>query len=69
MNNDIQDKLVQAYLDYFKANDWWERSRSYRAYYATQKHLRQIKRLAKAKSDENHDYFYEHCFKKSSKEK
>ena len=60
MNNDTHDELVKAYLEYYKANEKWERSRSYRTYYATQRWLRKIRRLAKAKGEENKEYFYKH---------
>jgi hypothetical protein len=46
------DQLVQAYLDYFKANEWWERSYSVRAYSAVQKQTRLIKALAKERNDQ-----------------
>jgi hypothetical protein len=54
MNEDdsIHDQLVQAYLDYFKANEWWERNRSVRAYSEVQKKTRLIKKLAKARNEE-----------------
>ena len=68
MSDDTQDKLVQAYLEYFKANEWWEQNRSYRAYYAAQKQLRLIKKLVQKRKQENHDYFYKHCFKKTREE-
>jgi len=48
----IHDQLVQAYLDYFKANDWWERKKSVRAYYEVQKQTRRIRALAKERNDE-----------------
>jgi len=57
MADDIQDQLVKAYLEYFKAHEWWVRKRSHRSYYETQKWLREIRRLARAKQDENKDYF------------
>lgn len=53
----IHDQLIQAYLDYFKANDWWEQKNSVRAYWAIQKQTRLIKKLAKARNDElRHQY-------------
>lgn len=53
----IHDQLVQAYLDYFKANEWWERNESVRAYTAVQKQTKLIKKLAKARNDEiRHQY-------------
>ena len=57
MHDDVQDQLVKAYLEYFKANDKWEKNLSYRTYYATQKWLREIRRLAKEKQVANKDYF------------
>ena len=48
----IHDQLVQAYLDYFKASEWWERNKSVRAYTAVQKQTKRIKNLAKARNDE-----------------
>ena len=57
MNDDIQDQLVKAYLEYFKANDKWEKNLSYRTYYATQRWLREIRRLAKEKQVANKDHF------------
>lgn len=53
----IHDQLVQAYLDYFKASEWWERNESVRAYNAVQKQTKKIKNLAKARNDEiRHKY-------------
>lgn len=59
MNDDdsIHNQLVQAYLDYFKANEWWERNESVRAYNAVQQQIKKIKFLAKARNDEiRHKY-------------
>lgn len=51
------DQLIQAYLDYFKANEWWERKESIRAYAAVQQQVKKIKNLAKARNDEiRHKY-------------
>lgn len=53
----IHDQLVQAYLDYFKANEWWERNESVRAYNSVQQQTKKIKKLAKARNDEiRHQY-------------
>jgi len=65
MNDDTHDKLVKAYLEYFKANEKWESGRSYRAYYATQKWLRQIRKLAKARDIDNRTFFYENVNSKT----
>ena len=54
---DLHDKLTQAYLEYFKANEWWETKRSVRGYYAAQRWLREIQKLSKAKQKENTEIF------------
>jgi len=51
-NDDIHDELTKAYVEYFQMNDWWERNRSIRAYYAVQKTVRQIRRLAKLRNQQ-----------------
>ena len=51
--DDTHDQLVKAYLEYFKANERWEKKRSWRSYYATQRWLRKIKSLSKQKQEEN----------------
>jgi hypothetical protein len=50
--DDIHDELTKAYVEYFQMNDWWERNRSIRAYYAVQKTVRQIRRLAKLRNQQ-----------------
>lgn len=55
--DDTHDQLTQAYLEYFKAYEWWETKRSVRAYYATQKQLKRIKKLARQLEKENTDIF------------
>jgi len=54
MNNedDLHTQLVQAYLEYFKANEWWERKNSVRAYSAVQKATREIRRIARERNTE-----------------
>lgn len=69
MNDDIQDQLVQAYLNYFKANEKWETRRSYRTYYESQRYLRQIRTLAKEKITENNEYFHKHVNTRSDNKK
>ena len=56
--DDIHDELVKAYLEYFKANEAWERRQSVRKYYAVQKAVRQIKKLAKDRNEEIREQFY-----------
>ena len=48
----IHDQLIKAYLDYFKANEQWERKRSVRAYAAVQQKTKLIRQLAKARNEE-----------------
>lgn len=57
IDDDTHDKLTKAYLEYFKANEKWETKKSVRTYYATQKWLRQIQKLSKAKQKENTEIF------------
>ena len=52
MKNDIHDRLVKAYLEYFKANEAWEHRQSVRKYYAVQKCVREIRILAKERNNE-----------------
>lgn len=47
---DLHEQLVRAYLDYFKANEWWERKHSFRAYAAVQQCTRRIKDIAKQRN-------------------
>jgi hypothetical protein len=58
MDNDTHDQLVQAYLEYFKANEKWEQKRTYRTYYAAQQWLREIRRIVNVRLVENKEYFY-----------
>jgi hypothetical protein len=50
--DDLHDKLVQAYLEYFKANEAWERKQSVRKYYAVQKCVREIRDIADMRNKE-----------------
>ncbi len=52
--DDPHDSLVQAYLAYFKANEIFERQNSVRTHRAVRKCLRDIRALAKERSDEIH---------------
>lgn len=49
---DLHDQLVHAYLEYFRANEIWERKHSVRTYSIVQKATREIKRLAKERNTE-----------------
>ena len=50
--DDTHDLLVKAYLDYFKASEWWERSNSVRAYASVQKATKKIQQLARQRNTE-----------------
>jgi hypothetical protein len=51
---DPHDSLVKAYLEYFAANERFERQNSVRTHRAVRKCLREIRALAKERSDEIH---------------
>lgn len=55
IEDDIHDKLTKAYLAYFKANEAFEKRNSVRTHRAARKWLREIRRLAKLRSDEIHE--------------
>jgi hypothetical protein len=52
MEDDLHDKLVKAYLDYFKAYEWYGRKHSVRAYAEIQKCTRKIRDLADQRNKE-----------------
>jgi hypothetical protein len=54
MESDIHDQLVQAYLEYFKANEKFERQNSVRTHRYVRKCLRDIRQLAKDRAEEIH---------------
>jgi hypothetical protein len=54
MEDDVHDLLVKAYLNYFKANDKFDQRNSVRTHRAVRKCLRDIRALAKERSDEIH---------------
>jgi len=54
MESDVHDQLVQAYLEYFKANEKFERQNSVRTHRYVRKCLRDIRQLAKDRADEIH---------------
>jgi len=53
--DDAHDLLVKAYLEYFKANEKFEKRNSVRTHRAVRKCLREIRTLAKDRADEIHD--------------
>ena len=52
---DTQDKLVKAYLEYFKANEKFEARNSVRTHRYVRKCLREIRELAKERMEEIHE--------------
>ena len=54
--HDPHDSLVKAYLEYFAANEKFERQNSVRTHRAVRKCLRDIRALAKERSDEIHNH-------------
>ena len=66
IDDDTHDKLTKAYIEYFKNNEKWVRRRSVRTYYATQRHLKQIKKLAHQLEKENREIFNQKKGKKDS---
>ena len=56
MESDVHDQLVQAYLEYFKANEKFERQNSVRTHRYVRKCLRDIRKLAKDRAEEIHLY-------------
>jgi|TARA_Y100000389_G_scaffold24362_1_gene21044 hypothetical protein len=57
IDDDIHDELVKAYLEYFKANENFEKRLSFRTHRASRKWLREIRRLSKLRADEIHVKF------------
>lgn len=54
IDDDTQDKLAKAYLEYFKANEIFEQRNSVRTHRYVRKCLREIRELAKLRMDEIH---------------
>jgi hypothetical protein len=55
IDDDIHDRLTQAYLEYFKANEKFESRNSVRTHREARKWLRIMRDLAKQRMDEIHD--------------
>lgn len=53
-NDDTHDKLAQAYLEYFRANELFEMRNSVRTHRYVRKCLRDIRSLAKERMEEVH---------------
>ena len=54
IEDDIHDLLTKAYMNYFKANEKFERNNSVRTHREARKWLREIRTLAKKRMDEIH---------------
>jgi len=54
--SDIHDKLVEAYLNYFKENEKFERRNSVRTHRSARKFLREIRHFAKIRMEEIHNH-------------
>ena len=57
MQDDTHDKLVKAYLEYFKANERYETKPSFRKYHDAKRSAKKIKFLAKEREDAIKDHF------------
>jgi hypothetical protein len=55
MEDDIHDQLAKAYLEYFRANEKFESKNSVRTHRYVRKCLREIRKLAKERSEEIHE--------------
>ena len=55
IEDDVHDMLIKAYLDYFKANEKFEKMNSVSTHRAVRKCLRDIRALAKERADEIHE--------------
>lgn len=54
IEDDTHDKLVKAYLEYFKANQGFEERNSVQTHLTTRRWLREIRSLAKIRMEEIH---------------
>jgi hypothetical protein len=57
MEDDIHDKLIKAYLEYYKANEAFEDRLSHRTHASSRRWLREIRRLSKLRMEEIHTTF------------
>lgn len=53
-DDDTHDKLANAYLEYFRANELFEQRNSVRTHRIVRKCLRDIRALAKQRAEEIH---------------
>ena len=54
IDDDTHDRLVKAYMEYFKANENFEARNSVRTHREARKWLREIRNLSKDRMDEIH---------------
>ena len=55
IDDDTHDKLVKAYMAYFKANEKFESRNSVRTHREARRFLREIRELAKERMNEIHE--------------
>ena len=59
IEDDTHDKLTKAYIEYYKANEKFERNNSVRTHKEVRRILRQIRILAKDRMEEIHTHHNE----------
>ena len=57
IDDDVHDQLTKAYLEYFKANEAFEKRKSHRTHMASRRWLREIRKLSKLRMDEIHETY------------
>jgi len=57
IEDDTHDKLTKAYMEYFKANEAFEKRLSHRTHAASRRFLRQIRELAYERMAEIHEKY------------
>jgi len=57
IEDDTHDKLTKAYMEYFKANEAFEKRLSHRTHAASRRFLRQIRELAYERMGEIHEKY------------
>ena len=57
IEDDTHDRLVKAYMEYFKANEAFEKRRSHRTHASSRRWLRKIRELSKLRMDEIHNTY------------
>ena len=57
IKDDTHDQLTKAYLEYFKANEAFEKRRSHRTHASSRRGLRKIRELAKDRMEEIHETY------------